>query len=149
MAVLRNVSVNTGYVVSYGLSSAVALFPMALHLMAGIVNRSGLRAIVALVLIFITLGLLNGVRKKKQSAFWVSLALSTILWLMLAVRTAHRINFILENDGMERADGYGSPMAFLIGIVGEQLFFIPLCFVVVTGWLSVVSRGKTYEGSRQ
>jgi hypothetical protein len=38
---------------------------------------------------------------------------------------------------MERADGFGSPLAFLIGLVGEQLFFLPLCFSILFGVLAI------------
>jgi hypothetical protein len=30
---------------------------------------------------------------------------------------------VLTEGGMERADDYGSPLAFLIGVVGEGLIF--------------------------
>ena len=38
------------------------------------------------------------------------------LWL---VQSFARIVFVIREGGMERADGYGSPLAFLIGVVSE------------------------------
>ena len=40
------------------------------------------------------------------------------LWIFQTIR---RIGFVLREGGMERADGYGSPLAFLLGVVGEGL----------------------------
>lgn len=51
------------------------------------------------------------------------------LWLFQSIR---RIEFVLREGGMERADGYGSPLAFLIGVVAEGLIFgLPAVLLVV------------------
>jgi len=72
-------------------------------------------------------------KKQTQKAFIVSYLLVTILWVPLCYKTVTRILFILENGGMERADGYGSPMAFLLGLTFEQIFFIPLTILIISG----------------
>jgi hypothetical protein len=45
------------------------------------------------------------------------------VWLLIGVYLfERRVQFIFENGGMEPPDGYGSPLAFLIGWISEQLF---------------------------
>jgi hypothetical protein len=44
-----------------------------------------------------------------------------------------RLKFIAENGGMEPADGYGSPMPFLLGMLLELILFLPMATVVVVG----------------
>lgn len=134
--------ISKAYLISYIAFSAVIFIPSAFLIYVGIVTSSSQHLIFWGGLTLVNFCFLTGLIKRFRIAFWLTLTLSTLLWLMLAVRTGHRIKFIIKNDGMERADGYGSPMAFLIGIVEEQLFFMPLCFVVIIGWLSVASRGK-------
>ena len=84
-------------------------------------------------------------RKGTKLAFWLSFGLVNLFWWPLLWRTGSRIMFVFENGGMERADGYGSPLAFLIGLVGEQLFFLPLCFSIFFGVLTV----KSFNRSKQ
>ncbi|WP_165773592.1 hypothetical protein [Zooshikella ganghwensis] len=38
---------------------------------------------------------------------------------------------------MERLDGYGSPMAFFIGILIEQFFYVPITITLVFGLLAL------------
>ena len=49
------------------------------------------------------------------------------------MQTARRIIFVIVNQGMDRADGGGSPLAFLLGLIGEQAFFLPLTFAMIFG----------------
>jgi len=72
-------------------------------------------------------------KKQTHRAFILSYILVNILWIPILYRTINRILFIFENGGMERADGSGSPMAFLLGIIFEQIFFIPLTIVWIYG----------------
>jgi len=72
-------------------------------------------------------------KKQTHIAFILSYILVNILWIPILYRTINRILFIFENGGMERADGSGSPMAFLLGIIFEQIFFIPLTIVWIYG----------------
>ena len=82
-------------------------------------------------------------KKQTQKAFILSYILVNILWLPLCYRTITRILFIFENGGMERADGSGSPMAFLLGLTFEQIFFIPLTILFVQGLLIILLKGKS------
>jgi hypothetical protein len=78
-------------------------------------------------------GMFFYLRKESKRAFWLSFGLINLFWWPLLWQTIQRIVFIIENGGMERADGYGSPLAFLIGVIGEQMFFLPLCFAMLFG----------------
>ncbi len=78
--------------------------------------------------------LYSSIKSNNKTAFWFSLVTISMLWLLMLLRTFQRAYFIIENGGMERADGYGSPLAFLIGLAGEQLFFLPASVVVLIGW---------------
>lgn len=84
-------------------------------------------------------------RKGTKLAFWLSFFLVNLIWWPLLWRSGGRILFVLENGGMERADGYGSPLAFLIGLVGEQLFFLPLCFSMLFGVLAIKTFNKSIQ----
>ena len=63
-----------------------------------------------------------------------------IICLPFSYLTIKRLIFIIENGGFDRADGFGSPLAFLIGVFFEQLFFIPIlylfCIVCANIWRS-------------
>ena len=55
------------------------------------------------------------------------------LWIIQAVR---RIEFAVREGGMERADGFGSPLAFLIGVVSEGLILgVPAVILFLITWL--------------
>jgi len=78
-------------------------------------------------------------RKGTKTSFWLSFCLVNLFWWPLLLQTVRRAVFIVKNGGMERADGYGSPLAFLIGIIGEQLFFLPLCLAMIFGIMTMRS----------
>jgi len=80
-------------------------------------------------------------RKRRWLAFPVSAGLAFVFWVLLAYQTALRVMFVVENQGFERADGYGSPLAFLMALVMDQLFFVPLSLLVVSALLALV-RGQ-------
>lgn len=84
-------------------------------------------------------------RKGTKLAFWLSFGLVNLFWWPLLWRTGSRIMFVLENGGMERVDGFGSPLAFLIGLIGEQLFFMPLCFSILFGALAIRGFNKSMQ----
>jgi hypothetical protein len=84
-------------------------------------------------------------RQGTKLAFWLSFGLVNLFWWPLLWRTGSRVLFVLENGGMESADGYGSPLAFLIGLVGEQLFFLPLCFSILFGVLTIKGFNKSIQ----
>lgn len=89
------------------------------------------------------LGLVWGMRAFLRSgwryALPASLAFVALLWVPLLIRSIGRVSFVLENRGMERADGYGSPLAFLMGVAIEQFFFIPPTIILVSGAITMLS----------
>lgn len=76
----------------------------------------------------------------KRFAFQLCFGLVLLLWLPLLVQFGGRIHFVLENGSFERPDGLGSPLAFLSGLILEQLFFIPLS-VALTSALVGLTKG--------
>lgn len=72
-------------------------------------------------------------RRLQKGSFAISFILCCLPWALLLAQTIRRVLFVIHNGGMERADGYGSPLAFLLGVVAEQFFFLPLTVVVIMG----------------
>lgn len=69
-----------------------------------------------------------------SAGFYTALAMVGSLWLLGSYLTVRRILFVIENQGMERADGLGSPAAFLIGLIFEQCFlFVPMSILLGLG----------------
>jgi hypothetical protein len=65
------------------------------------------------------------------------------LWIFQTIR---RIGFVLREGGMERADGYGSPLAFLLGVVGEGLILgLPTILMMIIAILHQ-NPTKTHPG---
>tara|TARA_B110000305_G_C19378460_1_gene608266 strand:+ start:473 stop:901 length:429 start_codon:yes stop_codon:yes gene_type:complete len=61
---------------------------------------------------------------------------SGLLALVWAFTIFQRITFVLREGGMERADGYGSPLAFLLNIVYEAWCFgIPAVLIAIVAKL--------------
>jgi len=85
--------------------------------------------------------LYNYLKKQKSYAFLLSFSIVSLFWFPLLYRTYERIVFINVNDGFERADGYGSPLAFLMGFTFELMFFIPLSILFLFG-LYVIFKGE-------
>jgi hypothetical protein len=71
--------------------------------------------------------------KSTPGSFAFSFVLTNLCWWPLLIQTVRRVVFVVQNGGMDRADGYGSPLAFLMGAVFEQFFFLPLSLVIVFG----------------
>ena len=57
---------------------------------------------------------------------------SGLLALVWAFTIFQRVAFVLREGGMERADGYGSPLAFLLNIVYEAWCFgLPAVLIAI------------------
>lgn len=88
-------------------------------------------------------------RKNRPFAFWGSFLLVNLFWWPLLFQTIIRISFVMKNNGMDRVDGYGSPAAFLLGLTGEQMFFIPLSVALGTGIFAIWQSLKTRRTDAQ
>ena len=56
-------------------------------------------------------------------------------WAGALAQAIRRIAFVMREGGLDRADGEGSPMAFVLGVVFEQGFvFIPLTLIAWRLW---------------
>lgn len=92
---------------------------------------------------FLWWGAYYHLRSSTKRAVWLVLCLVNLFWWPLLWRNWIRIVFVIENGGMERADGYGSPAAFFFGLVHEQLFFLPLSFSLIYGIVAILTLNKS------
>jgi len=120
-------------------TSILISLPSILLIMAGFAKLSILQLVFGGGMLVLWWGMFCYLLKGTNVGFWFSLGLVNVLWWPLLWRTGSRIMFIIENGGMELRDGSGSPLAFLLGFVGELIFFIPLCFAMYFGFLNVKS----------
>jgi hypothetical protein len=109
--------------------------PCIFLIVVGLVNLSAAHILIWGGMLCLWWGTYWRLRKEKSYSFGISFVLVNLFWWPLFLRTAQRAMFVVENGGMERTDGYGSPVAFLIGLAGEQMFFVPLSIVFVLGVL--------------
>lgn len=73
----------------------------------------------------------------------VSSLVLAVLCVPLVYRLVRRAEFVSENGGMERADSYGSPLAFLVGLIFESALLAPLVCTLLFGlFLLIRYRGK-------
>ena len=77
------------------------------------------------------------ISKESRWSFWLSFGLVNLFWWPLLWQTTRRILFIFENGGLDSSDGYGSPLVFLVGMTGEQLLFLLLCFSMLFGTMVI------------
>jgi len=116
------------------LALAILISPLAaLFIYIGIKKVSITHLLFWGAVLVVSWGLYFYLLKDSLLSFWLSFALVNIVWWPLLLQTVRRIIFVIVNQGMERADGAGSPLAFLLGLVGEQIFFIPLTFAMIFG----------------
>ena len=74
-------------------------------------------------------------RRSRSPKLAVPLVLIALPWLAALAQTMRRITFVAREGGMEGADGAGSPMAFVLGMVFEQgLVLIPLTVIAFRLW---------------
>ncbi|WP_028877009.1 hypothetical protein [Teredinibacter turnerae] len=74
----------------------------------------------------------------------IACGLPALISLPLVYRLFQRAIFVFENGGMERADGYGSPLAFIIGLSFELALLILLLFLFLVGFW-YLARGSVYN----
>jgi len=138
-----------GYRIAFLISAILISLPSAFLVVVGVVNLSASHIL-----------FWGGMLGLWWFAFWIlkcdakwSFGLTFILvnlfWWPLLARTVQRVTFVLKNGGMERADGYGSPLAFLIGLVGEQTFFLPLTATLFFGCMVLLRSNKHLQATQK
>jgi hypothetical protein len=126
------------------LANAILVSPLcALFIYIGISKASIVHLLFWGGILIASWGLYISLLKDKRLSFWLSFALVNFVWWPLLVQTARRIIFVIVNQGMDRADGGGSPLAFLLGLIGEQVFFIPLTFAMIFGVPIAIALAKS------
>ena len=116
------------------LATAIVIsIPSIFLIIVGVYNSSWRHMVFWGGMLLLWWGNYLNVKKGNKWAFEGSLLIIFLFWLFFFILTATRIDFVIENGGMERQDGYGSPLAFLLGLLSEQLFFIPLTITFYFG----------------
>ena len=133
------------YVTSFKIGAVVISLPCTFLLAVNLNNFNALGVVVFAGLLSVFWGLYWRLRTGRRFAFAVSFSFVVVLWLLLLYQTIKRINFVLENGGMERPEGQGSPLAFLLGLATEQFFFVPLSAVVIVGLMQWLRPNKALE----
>lgn len=85
-------------------------------------------------------------RKSSKGSFIFSYLLVNLLWWPLFIHAILRIIFIIQNGGMERADGYGSPVLFLFNFLLEMIIFLPLTYTIVLGFKALKFKIRKSHG---
>jgi len=133
------------YITTFKVSAAIITIPCSFLLAVNLNNLNALGVAIFAGLLFLFWGLYWLLRTGKRFAFPLSYSFAVVLWISLLYQTIKRIKFVLENGGMERVDGQGSPLAFLLGLTIEQFFFIPLSALVIVGLLQLLMPKKPLE----
>lgn len=82
--------------------------------------------------------------KDNKKDIVISSAIPALISLLIVYRLFQRAIFVIENGGMESAIGFGSPLAFLVGLSFELVLFIPLLCLFLVGLFSIVRCSKPY-----
>ncbi|AFV00112.1 hypothetical protein [Simiduia agarivorans] len=121
------------YSVLYKIFAAVISIPILwLSFIGGVGHNYGQLMIAFILLVVVWVGAIFA-GKRSQKFVITSVFIAAIISLPLFYRLAERVLFVLENDGLEGPDGYGSPMAFLISGFIELLLFFPFFTIFVFG----------------
>lgn len=81
-----------------------------------------------------------GLFMQKKWSWFLALSSVAVLWILMFIQTTRRIIFVVANQSMEGPKGEGSPMAFIINFVFEQIFlFIPMTVLLI---LAISARRK-------
>lgn len=98
----------------------------------------------SIIAIFLAITWLGCMFSTKNNPAYASLCAFAVC-LPLFYRMGERVIFILENGGMEDKDGYGSPLAFIVGMFFEGIMLAPYLILAIMG--AVLWR-KMYTASR-
>jgi hypothetical protein len=137
------------YRIAFLISAILISLPSAFLIVVGVVNLSASHILFWGGILVLWWFAFWNLRRDAKWSFGLTFILVNLFWWPLLGRTAQRVIFVLENGGMERADGYGSPLAFLIGLVGEQAFFLPLTVTLFFGCMVLMRFNKQLQATKK
>ena len=123
------------------LSIAVS-FPALFSIVIGLLGGGFSPFLFGTVILLVFWGIYFMVRRNGNYSAGFSFAILGVLWSILLIQEISRIVFIIENEGMDSQTEPGSPLAFLLGMVWELIFFVPLSVVLVCGLRLFYRRGR-------
>jgi len=124
----------------------ITSIPSAFFIFIGFYNGKAGALLFGFFILLLSWGMYYILKQNKKYSFEISFLLISIFWLLLLIQETKRILFIIENGGMELKNGQGSPLAFLLGVIGELIFFIPLTIAIITGIKYLLTKNnKTQE----
>ncbi len=122
--------------------SIVVSIPAVFFIVVSFFNGKIQTFLFGLFILLLSWGMYALLKKEKKYAFGISFAIINIFWWFFLMQAIKRISFLLKNGGMELPNGMGSPLAFLIGMVSELVFFIPLTIVLISGLIYLFKKRK-------
>jgi hypothetical protein len=109
------IPITVGYLVIYG--------PLlAFYFFVSVCNAKWPFFGVLCLFTFITVSLTRKIFRQEKISRRVTTVAACVFGTAYGINSFQRIVFMIHEGGMERRDGYGSPMAFLLGMIAE--FFI-------------------------
>ena len=123
------------YIRSFFILSVVISLPFIFFIFIGLTKMDIKMVTVFLGIMIIYWSVYFQLKKEKKYFFWISFVPILFLWILLFIQEIRRVLFIFENIGMEKANGLGSPLAFLLGMSFELILFIPLSYAFISGIL--------------
>ena len=121
-------------------------FPCPIAILYARSDRDLLMAATPAALLCLIWAVFRGVQIGRRDALLVSVVVTGIASGLLLLHLAGRSLFVIQNNSMEGPDGFGSPLAFMIGLVSELFLFI---LFAATTWFGVGSLRKTRPEPQQ
>jgi len=125
---------------SFLIAASVISVPLGFFLFVNLYHVRVAPTILLACILCVVWSLYWSLKKNLSYSFHVSYLLVCIFWLGLFYQTCRRLMFVVSNDSLEGPGGAGSPLAFLIGMFFEQLLFLPLSVVFVSGIVGFVNK---------
>lgn len=116
----------------------------SLLLLLAVVQRQASARSIGIAVVGV-IGIVSSLASYARRWSWPGLVVPTFLWLVLAygmTMLVGRLGFVLWHGGMDGPEGYGSPAAFLIGLVFEQAVFTGLALGLLVSFLSRWNRTR-------
>ncbi len=134
------------YKLSFSFFTAIFTIVFSFSLIVAILNFNIIKFVFAIFWLLPVWGLNLYLKRDGKFAFETSFGFVAVLWSFFAFLEYKRVVFVIENGGMERADGYGSPLAFLINLFFESILFLPLNISLILGIYVLIKKIITKSG---